>query len=52
VNEAARDRDRRFMAAALALGGQHAVPAAATAAGYEFEYGNIDDALRAELSAE
>jgi uncharacterized protein (TIGR01777 family) len=38
--------------AALALGGQHAIPAAATAAGYEFEYGNIDDALRAELSAE
>jgi len=35
--------------AVIALGGQHAVPEAATAAGYTFAYPDIDAALRAEL---
>jgi uncharacterized protein (TIGR01777 family) len=36
--------------AVMALGGQHVVPSAVTAAGYAFRYDNIDDALRAELA--
>lgn len=35
--------------AIIALGGQHAVPHAASAAGYTFAYPDIDAALRAEL---
>jgi uncharacterized protein (TIGR01777 family) len=35
--------------ATIALGGQHVVPAAASAAGYTFAYPDIDAALRAEL---
>jgi uncharacterized protein (TIGR01777 family) len=35
--------------ATIALGGQHVVPEAASAAGYTFAYPDIDGALRAEL---